>query len=78
MALRPHASDTFGHVTHPWIGKTVYDIANGQTGLLTAVVDEPAGFASGAPRVVRLAYVRNAKSVEWSTALSNLSLAGTP
>lgn len=75
MATRiTQASDTFGHVAHPWIGKTVYDIANGQTGLLMAVVVEPAGFVSGAPRVARLAYVRNDKNIEWSTVLANLSL----
>lgn len=68
-------SDTFGHVAHHWIGKAVYDIASGQTGVLTAVVEEPAGFVTGAPRVARLAYIRSAKCVEWSTALSNLSLA---
>ncbi|MFI5985016.1 hypothetical protein ACIBEA_29640 [Streptomyces sp. NPDC051555] len=62
-------------MTHPWIGQTVYDIASGQTGTLAAVVEEPTGFASGAPRVARLAYVRSAKQVEWSTALGNLSLA---
>ncbi|MFE9844648.1 hypothetical protein [Streptomyces goshikiensis] len=63
-------------MAHPWIGQSVYDIANGQTGLLMAVVTEPAGFATGAPRIAKLAYVRNDKNVEWSTALGNLSLAG--
>lgn len=79
MATRPtEASDAFGHAAHPWIGKTVYDIANGQTGLLMAVVAEPTGFVSGAPRVARLAYVRSDEGVEWSTVPDNLSLAGAP
>lgn len=77
MATRTTAlADAFGHADHPWLGKAVYDIANGQTGLLMAVVTEPAGFASGPPRAGRLAYVRDSRGVEWSTALANLSLVG--
>lgn len=74
--MAPHTLDAFGHTEHPWIGKAVYDIANAQTGLLMAVVTEPAGFASGPPRHSRLAYVRSEKGVEWSTTLANLSLVG--
>ncbi|MEW2415262.1 hypothetical protein AB0953_16325 [Streptomyces sp. NPDC046866] len=68
-------TDTFCHLPHPWIGQTVRDIACGQTGRLTAVVQEPAGFASGRPRQPRLAYIRAASGVEWTTAVSNLELA---
>lgn len=75
--MKAQPSDTFGHVAHPWIGETVYDIASGQTGVLKAVVEEPAGFVSGAPRVAKLAYIRSSKAVEWSTALGNLELGGT-
>ncbi|MFE2140160.1 hypothetical protein ACFXA3_00070 [Streptomyces sp. NPDC059456] len=76
MATRKTLStDTFGHQTHPWIGKTVTDIACQQTGELMAVVIEPAGFASGAPRVSRLAYIKAASGIEWSTALANVELA---
>lgn len=76
--MKPQTRDTYGHVDHPWIGETVYDIASGQTGVLAAVVEEPAGFVSGAPRVSRLAYVKGARAIEWSTALANLSLGGAP
>lgn len=73
----PKTADTYGHVKHPWVGMTVRDIASGQTGLLMAVVVEPAGFVSGAPRVARLAYIKDARGVEWSTAVSNIELDGT-
>jgi hypothetical protein len=71
----PDTPDTFGHLPHPWIGHTVRDIACNQTGQLTAVVQEPAGFASDRPLPPRLAYIRGASGVEWSTAVSNLELA---
>lgn len=76
MAPRTAQTDTFGHHAHPWINKTVRDIASGQSGQLAAVVTEPAGFASGAPLVARLAYIRGANGIEWSTAVGNIELDG--
>ena len=78
MASRTQAVDSFGHLPHPWIDKTVRDIACGQTGRLMAVVKEQTGFASGAPLTARLAYIRDARGVEWSTAVNNIELDGHP
>lgn len=75
MARNTTAADTLGHLPHPWLHQAVVDIACQQTGELMAVVQEPAGFVSGAPRHARLAYIRAASGIEWSTALANVELA---
>jgi hypothetical protein len=67
--------DAFCHLPHPWIGQAVRDIACNQIGRLTAVIQEPAGFVTGRPDHPRLAYIRAASGIEWSTAVSNLELA---
>ncbi|MGW7304040.1 hypothetical protein ACWGI1_00500 [Streptomyces sp. NPDC054835] len=54
---------------HPWLHKTVRDIANGGEGTLTAIVHEGNG-----GRTVRVAHIRPATGVEWTTAADNIQL----
>ena len=62
--------DGFGHEEHPWIGQQVRDIACKGEGVLTAVVREK---VTGG-RFVRLAYIKPASGIEWSTHSDNVQL----
>ncbi len=62
--------DSFGHEHHPWIGRTVRDIASRGEGELTAVVREEVSKG----RYVRVAYIRPESGIEWSTAPGNVQL----
>ncbi|RKT06993.1 hypothetical protein BX286_5041 [Streptomyces sp. 3211.6] len=66
--------DAFGHEWHPWLGRTVMDIPSKGTGRLMAVVYEQVCTFGGQEHWVRLAYIRPASGIEWSTALGNISL----
>ncbi|MEU8436067.1 hypothetical protein AB0F18_24820 [Streptomyces sp. NPDC029216] len=50
------------------------DIPSKGTGLLMAVVCEQVCTYGGQEHWVRLAYIRPASGIEWSTALGNISL----
>ncbi|MEV7420387.1 hypothetical protein [Streptomyces sp. NPDC089919] len=65
---------SFGHEAHPWIGEPVTDIASQASGKLTAVVREPVVDHRGSKTTVRLAYIKPASGVEWSTAVANIEL----
>ncbi|MFF1780097.1 hypothetical protein [Streptomyces virginiae] len=66
---------SFGHERHPWIGQAVEDIASKGKGRLMAVVCERVLNHEEQERWVRLAYIRPASGIEWSTAVGNISLA---
>lgn len=68
------SGDSFGHERHAWIGRIVQDIPSKGTGRLMAVVHEKVLNHEGHERWVRLAYIRPASGVEWSTAVGNISL----
>ncbi|MFR9727298.1 hypothetical protein ACL02R_28645 [Streptomyces sp. MS19] len=55
--------------SHPWLHKQVRDIASSGEGELTAVVHEKNG-----SRTVRVAHIRPASGIEWTTAAANLQL----
>ncbi|MBT2491698.1 hypothetical protein J7E96_24850 [Streptomyces sp. ISL-96] len=59
--------DSFGHERHPFLHRQVRDIASRGEGELTAVVHEEHG-----KRVTRVAYVKAANGIEWSTAADNI------
>ncbi|MFJ6521001.1 hypothetical protein ACIQJ4_22460 [Streptomyces filamentosus] len=61
--------DSFGHERHPWIGRTVRDIASRGEGELTAVVQEETR-----GRIVRVAFIKAENNIEWSTAVGNVQL----
>ena len=73
MTARPQPrAETFGHISHPLIGRRVEDVASGRVGTLRAVVDTSVPTHTGS-RVVRLAYLLPAGGgVEWTAAPSNL------
>ncbi|MFB6828419.1 hypothetical protein [Streptomyces hydrogenans] len=54
---------------HPWLQCAVRDVASRGEGTLTAVVHE-----QHKGRTVRVAHVRAAGGVEWTTAVDNLQL----
>ncbi|MEU1863709.1 hypothetical protein ACFU5Y_11565 [Streptomyces gardneri] len=54
---------------HPWLHRTVRDIATRGEGELTAIVHEQAG-----TRTVRIAHIRPASGIEWTTAANNVQL----
>ncbi|MFJ6017605.1 hypothetical protein [Streptomyces sp. NPDC092952] len=54
---------------HPWLHKTVRDIASRGEGTLTEIVHETC-----AGRIVRVAHIRAASGVEWTTAANNIQL----
>lgn len=60
--------DNAGYEQHPLLGKRVRDIASQCEGELAAVTHE----LHNDGRVVRVAHVRPASGIEWSTALGNL------
>ncbi|MER7000395.1 hypothetical protein [Streptomyces sp. NPDC000410] len=66
--------DSFGHEKDPRIGCTVRDIASRRKGELTAIVQEKVRDKSGHERYVRVAYIKAASGIEWSTAADNLSV----
>ncbi|MEV6328390.1 hypothetical protein [Streptomyces sp. NPDC051909] len=59
-----------GHEQHPLVGSRVRDIASGGEGVLAAVTHE----VHSDGRVVRIAHVRPASGVEWSTAAENVQI----
>lgn len=59
-----------GYEQHPLVGSRVRDIASGGEGVLTAVTHE----VHSDGRVVRVAHVRPASGVEWTTAAGNVQL----
>ncbi|MFI6689064.1 hypothetical protein [Streptomyces sp. NPDC050485] len=65
------AHDSLMHETHPLIGHRVRDTASGQTGQLNGVVREPVG-AGEDRRYVRVAFIRLASGIEFSTAADNI------
>ncbi|MEW2416801.1 hypothetical protein AB0953_24155 [Streptomyces sp. NPDC046866] len=69
-----NSPDSFGHEPHPWLGRAVQDIPSKGTGRLMAVVHEKVRNHEGQERWVRLAYIRPASGIEWSTAVCNISL----
>ncbi|MFD7320561.1 hypothetical protein ACFV9D_05635 [Streptomyces sp. NPDC059875] len=54
---------------HPWLHKTVRDIASRGEGELTAIVHEKTG-----SRTVRVAHIRPASGIEWTTSADNIQL----
>lgn len=54
---------------HPWLHQTVRDIAGRGEGTLTAIVRE-----TNAGRTVRVAHIRSASGIEWTTAADNIQL----
>ncbi|GEB57194.1 hypothetical protein [Streptomyces gardneri] len=54
---------------HPWLHRTVRDIATRGEGELTAIVHEHAG-----TRTVRIVHIRPASGIEWTTAANNVQL----
>ncbi|MFF9915614.1 hypothetical protein [Streptomyces sp. NPDC013457] len=52
---------------HPWLHKTVRDIASQAEGELTAIVHEETN-----GRTVRVAHIRPASGIEWTTAADNI------
>ncbi|MFI1654762.1 hypothetical protein ACH4ZU_07435 [Streptomyces sp. NPDC020472] len=68
-----HAVSTAGSFlhedSHPWLHKQVRDIASSGEGELTAIVQEKNG-----SRTVRVAHIRPASGIEWTTAADNLQL----
>ncbi|WP_370414126.1 hypothetical protein [Streptomyces fradiae] len=54
---------------HPWLHRTVRDIASRGEGELAAIVQEKTG-----GRTVRVAHIRGASGVEWTTAAGNIQL----
>jgi hypothetical protein len=63
------AGSFFHEDSHPWLHKQVRDIASSGEGELTAVVHEKSG-----SRTVRVAHIRPASGIEWTTAADNLQL----
>ncbi|MFI9746766.1 hypothetical protein [Streptomyces sp. NPDC052494] len=60
--------DHAGYEQHPLLNKKVRDIASRGEGELMAVTHE----LHSDGRVVRVAHIRPANGIEWSTALDNL------
>lgn len=54
---------------HPWLHKTVRDVASRGEGELTAIVHEDSN-----GRTVRVAHIRPASGIEWTTAADNIQL----
>ncbi|MEU5921558.1 hypothetical protein [Streptomyces sp. NPDC047141] len=63
------AGSFFHEDDHPWLHKTVRDVASRGEGELTAIVHEESG-----GRTVRVAHVSPASGIEWTTALSNIQI----
>ncbi|MDT9693230.1 hypothetical protein Q5762_33885 [Streptomyces sp. P9(2023)] len=62
------AGSSFHEDDHPWLHKTVRDIASRCEGELTAVVHEE----TKGGHVVRVALIRSESGVEWTTAADNV------
>ncbi|GGV94063.1 hypothetical protein GCM10015535_58510 [Streptomyces gelaticus] len=54
---------------HPWLHKRVRDVASRGEGQLTAIVHEETN-----GRTVRVAHIRPASGIEWTTAADNIQL----
>lgn len=63
------AGSFFHEDGHPWLHRQVRDIASRGEGELTAIVHEQAG-----SRTVRIAHIRPANGIEWTTAAGNIQL----
>ncbi|MFG2645942.1 hypothetical protein ACGFYP_33795 [Streptomyces sp. NPDC048370] len=63
------AASLFHEDGHPWLHKTVRDIASRGEGELTAIVHEKAN-----RRTLRVAHIRPASGIEWTTAADNVQL----
>ncbi|MFD8982471.1 hypothetical protein [Streptomyces sp. NPDC059564] len=64
-------NDRYEYVRHRLLGRRVRDIASGTEGELMAVINENVS-DSGAERWMRLAYVRDASGLEFTTAVGNI------
>ena len=64
--------DALHHEDHPLIGSRVHDIASRQEGELTAIVCEPVTDRNGNRRYVRLAFIKAASGIEWSTSAESV------
>ncbi|MEU9857257.1 hypothetical protein [Streptomyces sp. NPDC047974] len=65
--MNPIGAD--GYEDHPLLNKTVRDIASRGEGVLTAVTHELHNHGT-----VRLAHIRPASGIEWTTAADNIQL----
>ncbi|MEU3073132.1 hypothetical protein [Streptomyces laurentii] len=63
------ARSLFHEDDHPWLHRTVRDIASRGEGELTAIVHEVT-----AGRTVRVAHIRPTSGVEWTAAAENIQL----
>ncbi|MFD8980288.1 hypothetical protein [Streptomyces sp. NPDC059564] len=68
-------TERYEYVPHRLLGRRVRDIASGVEGELMAVTNENVS-DSGAERWMRLAYVRDASGLEFTTAVGNIVPAG--
>ncbi|MCQ6557011.1 hypothetical protein NPS70_28060 [Streptomyces sp. C10-9-1] len=59
----------FHEEDHPWLQRTVRDVANRGEGKLTAIVHEQSN-----GRTIRVAHIRPPSGVEWTTAVNNIQL----
>ncbi|WP_129291754.1 hypothetical protein [Streptomyces sp. N1] len=64
--------DGFGHEDHELLGAQVRDTASGKVGVLVAVVVERVRTHCGT-QLVRQAYIKNGRGVEWTTSPSRVS-----
>ncbi|MFB7055566.1 hypothetical protein ACWF95_28460 [Streptomyces vinaceus] len=64
-------AERYEYVRHRLLGLRVRDIASGTDGELMAVINENVS-DSGAERWVRLAYIRDATGLEFTTAVRNI------
>ncbi|WP_030156047.1 hypothetical protein [Streptomyces sp. NRRL S-244] len=64
-------AEQYEYVRHRLLGRRVRDIASGTDGELMAVINENVS-DSGAERWTRLAYIRDAAGLEFTTAVRNI------
>ncbi|MFK0233385.1 hypothetical protein [Streptomyces vinaceus] len=64
-------AEQYEYVRHRLLGRRVRDIASGIDGELMAVINENVS-DSGAERWMRLAYIRDATGLEFTTAVRNI------
>jgi hypothetical protein len=64
-------NERYEYVRHRLLGRQVRDIPSGVEGELMAVINENVS-DSGAERWMRLAYVRDASGLEFTTAVGNI------
>ncbi|MEV5875788.1 hypothetical protein AB0L75_16435 [Streptomyces sp. NPDC052101] len=66
--------DSLGHERDPRIGRRVRDIASKGEGELTAIVRMKVSGNGDEPMYARLAYIKAANGIEWSTAPDNIEV----